>query len=319
MDKKKKHSVFVDPDGNKVMVTDQDDKEGRASPTNLTERSEEACCKICWGTEAEDLADMQEGDEPNPLISPCKCQGTAGTIHLKCLRSWLETKRQRKVHKGQVMLKFNKTDCEICKQVLPFKIAYRNQIVDIVGVEKPQKNFIILESLNSDEKKVFHIINTEELANPGASNKTKIKIGRGQDSEVRIVDDISVSRNHAFIHRDANGHYYLTDNGSKFGTLMQLQYPVFLAAKAFQNNSGPLTIQSGKSLLSFRVRKTQSCTESYACLRACMSCFKRRGNQQVSNLITLDGISMFPKEFLDLKAFHSNKAQAINDSESSVE
>ena len=79
-----------------------------------------------------------------------------------------------------------------------------------------------MESLNSDEKKVFHIINTEELANPGASNKTKIKIGRGQDSEVRIVDDISVSRNHAFIHRDANGHYYLTDNGSKFGTLMQL-------------------------------------------------------------------------------------------------
>ena len=63
--------------------------------------------------------------------------GTQGTIHLKCLRSWLETKRQRKVHKGQVMLKFNKVDCEICKQILPFKIAYKNQIVDIVGVDKP--------------------------------------------------------------------------------------------------------------------------------------------------------------------------------------
>lgn len=73
--------------------------------------------------------------------------GTQGTIHLKCLRSWLETKRQRKEHKGQVMLKFNKADCEICKQILPFKIAYKNQIVDIVGVEKPDNNFIILESL----------------------------------------------------------------------------------------------------------------------------------------------------------------------------
>ena len=67
------------------------------------------------------------------------------------------------------MLKFNKVDCEICKQNFPFKIAYRNQIVDIVGVDKPDKNFIILESLQNDEKKVFHIINTEHLI-PGSGN-----------------------------------------------------------------------------------------------------------------------------------------------------
>jgi len=121
------------------------------------------------------------------------------------------------------MLKFNRVDCEICKQVLPFKIAFKNKIVDIVGVEKPQKNFIVLESLTNDEKKVFHIINTEDLiANNNGWSKKKIKIGRGQDSDVRVVDDISVSRNHAFIHRDVNGHYYLTDNNSKFGTLSQL-------------------------------------------------------------------------------------------------
>jgi len=121
--------------------------------------------------------------------------------------------------------------------------------VDIVGVEKPQKNFIVLESLSNDEKKVFHIINTADLLPGSGSSKNKIKIGRGQDSDVRVVDDISVSRNHAFIHRDANGHYYLTDNNSKFGTLLQLQYPVYLSAKAFANGSGPLTIQSGKTLL----------------------------------------------------------------------
>ena len=78
------------------------------------------------------------------------------------------------------MLKFNKIDCEICKQILPFKIAYKNQIVDIVGVEKPAKNFIVLESLQSDEKKIIHIINTEELvAQNGGTSKIKIKIGRG--------------------------------------------------------------------------------------------------------------------------------------------
>lgn len=119
------------------------------------------------------------------------------------------------------MLKFNKVDCEICKQNFPFKIAYKNQIIDIVGVEKPKSNFIILESLSNDEKKVFYIINTENLiSKEGTRSKSKIKIGRGQDSDVRVVDDISVSRNHAFIHRDINGHYYLTDNNSKFGTLL---------------------------------------------------------------------------------------------------
>lgn len=39
----------------------------------------------------------------------------------------------------------------------------------------------------------------------------------------------------------------------------------------------------------------------------------------MTNLITLDGVSHFPKEFLDLKAFSSNKAQAIVDSDMSQE
>ena len=93
---------------------------------------------------------------------------------------------------------------------------------------------------------MFHIINTENLiASNGGPSKNKIKIGRGQDSDVRVVEDISVSRNHAFIHRDAKGHYYLIDNNSKFGTLMQLQYPVFISAKASASSHFPLSIQSG--------------------------------------------------------------------------
>jgi len=79
----------------------------------------------------------------------------------------------------------------------------------------------------------------------------------------------------------------------------------------------PLAIQAGKTLLHMRVRKAQSCTERYSCLRACKLCFTRKSQQNVTNLITLDGMSQFPKEFLDLKAFNSNKARAIADIESS--
>jgi len=134
---KKKSSKFVDPDGKVIILTEGDGHGGRVSPTKLTEESDEAVCRICWGTENEDKENAHDGDEPNPLISPCKCAGTMGLIHLKCLRGWLETKRQKKENGRQIILKFNKLDCELCNTNFPFKISYKNQIVDIVGVEKP--------------------------------------------------------------------------------------------------------------------------------------------------------------------------------------
>jgi E3 ubiquitin-protein ligase DOA10 len=90
-----------------------------------------------------------EGKEFNPLISPCNCTGTMGFIHLKCLKQWLDSKRSMKVHRGQVIIKFKKLDCELCKMIFPFQIAHNNRIVDIVEIEKPESDFIIFESLSS--------------------------------------------------------------------------------------------------------------------------------------------------------------------------
>ena len=129
-----------------------------------------------------------------------------------------------------------------------------------------------------------------------------------------MADDISVSRSHAYIQKAANGSYYLIDNKSKFGTLVQLQYPVFLSSKRLTNQS--LTIQSGKTCMTVNVRLARSCTERYSCLRALSSCFSSKSKQHRSNIITLDGVFFFTKEFLDLKQFHSTKAQAIVDCES---
>jgi pSer/pThr/pTyr-binding forkhead associated (FHA) protein len=56
----------------------------------------------------------------------------------------------------------------------------------------------------------------------------ELRIGRGADSDVRVTDDISVSRSHAFIQKTATGEYYLNDNNSKFGTLLLVQYPIFI-------------------------------------------------------------------------------------------
>lgn len=146
-----------------------------------------------------------------------------------------------KIHRGQVVIKFKKLDCELCKQVFPFQIAHNNRLVDIVDIEKPEKDYIVFESISSSAvpQKVFYIINTE--------NKQHIRIGRGQESDVRITDDISVSRCHATIKRNNRGDYVLEDFNSKFGTLVQVQYPVFLSPQLYSQQ--PIVFQSGKTCL----------------------------------------------------------------------
>lgn len=51
--------------------------------------------------------------------------------------------------------------------------------------------------------------------------RNKVVVGRGHDSDVRI-SDISVSRVHAHINFN-QGNFYLEDNNSKFGTLVQIK------------------------------------------------------------------------------------------------
>jgi len=137
--------------------------------------------------------------------------------------------------------------------------------------------------------------------NPEQKKNQRIKIGRGVDSDVRVTDDISVSRNHAFIQKTQNGDYYLVDNSSKFGTLVLVQYPIFLSPKLLSNT--PLVLQSGKTCLSINVRATQSCGKSK--LAACLKCFSGvsgKKKNQVPQLATLDGVSYFPEDFIDKTA-----------------
>jgi pSer/pThr/pTyr-binding forkhead associated (FHA) protein len=49
-------------------------------------------------------------------------------------------------------------------------------------------------------------------------------LGRGHECDVRI-SDISVSRKHAFI-KFKDGNFVITDNNSKFGTLIKMKTPI---------------------------------------------------------------------------------------------
>jgi pSer/pThr/pTyr-binding forkhead associated (FHA) protein len=56
------------------------------------------------------------------------------------------------------------------------------------------------------------------------SEKSSLSIGRKKDVDVRISEDISVSRHHASISYDPVNHkFLLEDNRSKFGTLVLIK------------------------------------------------------------------------------------------------
>lgn len=82
--------------------------------------------------------------------------------------------------------------------------------IELLPIEKPKGNYLILEGACEKTKSVMMIQNVPEGG---------IKLGRGHDCEIRITD-ISVSRNHALIKFNGSG-FSIFDNKSKFGTLVK--------------------------------------------------------------------------------------------------
>jgi hypothetical protein len=151
-----------------------------------------------------------------------------------------------KLHKDQVIIKYKKLECELCKKIYPFDYIHpdNGKSYSIVDLDHPESDYMILETLKEEVSKTFYIINTER--------KLEIKIGRSQDSDVKITDDISVSRNHALIRKTYKNEYFLNDCTSKFGTLVQIQYPLELTPKVFGPNL--IAIQCSKTCFYIQVQ-----------------------------------------------------------------
>lgn len=99
------------------------------------------------------------------------------------------------------------------------KIVHQGRDYEMVDLAKPLNcSYMTLTSLNKEKSAIrsVHILIPE---NEGAT----FKIGRGHEAEVRIPD-ISVSRLHANVRFSTkDGGFLLSDNRSKFGTLVLRQ------------------------------------------------------------------------------------------------
>ena len=197
------------------------------------EKSSKPLCRICLS---------EEHEKENPLIHPCNCDGTMKYIHLQCLRLLIQSKIKKTENDSCKVLTFKRLECEICKTAFPEKISIKGSLFSIIDIDKPDKDYIILEGLIKEfpEEKSIFIVHFK--------NKKEIKIGRATDANIRL-NDISVSRAHAKINL-YNDNFYLHDTNSKFGTLIRMKN-IF---KIFWNK--PFYVQKGNTFYEFIMKRT---------------------------------------------------------------
>eukprot|EP00350_Pseudokeronopsis_sp_OXSARD2_P005236 CAMPEP_0170546924 /NCGR_PEP_ID=MMETSP0211-20121228/5298_1 /TAXON_ID=311385 /ORGANISM="Pseudokeronopsis sp., Strain OXSARD2" /LENGTH=220 /DNA_ID=CAMNT_0010851651 /DNA_START=575 /DNA_END=1237 /DNA_ORIENTATION=+ len=172
--------------------------------------SDQLICRIC----------LSEEEADHPLISPCSCTGSMKNIHLSCLKEWLEGKKHMKETPVVNSYIWKNLECEICKStysdVAQLKDGTEVSLLNYT-VHADARMYMVIESVTNTTSKTIHVINF--------SQRRKIKVGRGQNAEVRITD-ISVSRFHSQIKLTKHGTVQIEDNQSKFGTLIQMKAPV---------------------------------------------------------------------------------------------
>lgn len=224
------------------------------------------CCRVC-------LNEGDTDDPENPLINPCNCIGSVRYIHLGCLRHWLLSKTASKISfdSSVTTYSFKQFRCEICKSIIPNILKYNGEVISLIDFSNFSSPCIILETLS-------HYINPNPMYDKEATtnifvlcfdlNKDKIRIGRSNESELRL-SDISVSRNHAEIRYSKDKGYFLSDARSKFGTLLLIQNDLMFLP--YQN----ISIQIGKyHLICKLVRTIISWLRCYRNKELCEKCYE---------------------------------------------
>ena len=176
----------------------------------------EVVCRIC-------LDDADE--DSNPLLTPCKCIGSVRFIHLDCLRSWLDQKKQCQYEEGVLSYYWEELTCELCKKGLDLKSISGGDIRTLhylLSIEKPESGtYCVLESYIECLSKAIHVVDF--------SFKKSFEVGRRVTNDI-TVSDISVSRRQSKL-RLLNGKIYLEDQDSKFGTFVMLNDMVAIDPK----------------------------------------------------------------------------------------
>lgn len=191
-----------------------------------------ATCRICL---------IDGPGEDDPLIAPCACKGSIESVHVGCLRHWINGRLNLQGSSPERAYFYRPLTCELCKKAYPTDVVIEEAKTPLVQVPRTQAPFIVLENMARDHaqhsSRGLHVVSLAEKF---------LKIGRGNENDVRIAD-VSISRCHATIRFD-QGQFLLEDNRSKFGTSVAVQRPLLL------QHGEATEIQVGRTVLSLSVQ-----------------------------------------------------------------
>ena len=198
-------------------------------------------CRICY---------RSENDLTDPLISPCKCSGSMGYIHYKCLKKSIEMKITRKEDQKQLMIQWKSFECEICRVEYPKYLKYKHSLYPMIDLNIPFNEFILCDymvyddSIKKTQRKGLIVISFDYTSN--------VQIGRNQNCVVRLTD-ITVSRTHCVLKRKDDNCLYVVDQGSKFGTMMYMNKDIVLNC-----GNESVNVCSGKHWFNIGIKKSWS-------------------------------------------------------------
>ncbi|CAK88071.1 unnamed protein product (macronuclear) [Paramecium tetraurelia] len=238
--------------------------------SSRSSQSDAISCRVCCSS---------QDSVQNPLINPCKCTGSIKYIHLNCLKKWLKLKFQTKHSNHCMIYMWKNLECEICKFNYPPVFKSDQHIVDLVELSKPtEQAYVLMEIIqkrqdmrvdktNQDSSWAqcngVYIVTFDNNSDDKVAKTKELQIGRANETEIRI-NDISVSRNHGTLKLN-EGEVYLTDNKSKFGSLILMQQKVI----PLINELNGIEIQVGRSVLQFNFGKDEQRTPpSKQCLNS---------------------------------------------------
>jgi predicted component of type VI protein secretion system len=129
----------------------------------------------------------------------------------------------------------------MCKTHYKYCIYLDNKKFYTVEIPKPEKPYIVLEAMkkSAEYSKILHFVTFHETS--------QVSVGRKKEIDIKISDDISISRHHANITYDFdNKTFLLEDNKSKFGTLVLIKRNLLI--NPFQRG---ISFQLGGELYAF--------------------------------------------------------------------
>ena len=231
----------------KVVLRIKQTSEVPCEPDSIDEcegsNNSDVTCRICFRTHS---------NRVDPLLSLCHCSGTMALTHLRCLQKWAMSRSVQKVNTHSISYLWKSLECDICRLDLPLNFVFEGGMYSLIHIPVNKDRYLMFEDFRREKYKcVVHLVYPDVAP---------VMIGRSPDCDLKI-NDVSVSRSHATIQCQGK-HFFITDNSSKFGTLVLARKPISVTP------GSSVVVQVNRTRFVFSMKRTNTISRCLECCRS---------------------------------------------------